>query len=100
MSDHYEKTIAEIQDKIARIGKNKDKIAHIIIRDGFINEADYTQEQLDAFSNTLCIKKICFEEEEDGVNGLFTVADETGLLGGNLNISMLPDNSIEIEGFD
>ena len=99
MSDNYEKIIAEMQDKLARIGRNKEKIAHVIIREGFINEADYSQEQLDAFANSICIKNLCFDVEEDGVNGLFTVADETGLLDGNLNISILSDNSIEIEGW-
>lgn len=99
MSDNYEKIIDEIQNKLARIGRNKEKIARVIIREGFINEADYTKEQLDAFANSLCIKNLCFNVEEDGVNGLFTVADETGLLDGDLNISMLSDNSIEIEGW-
>lgn len=99
MNGNYEKVIAEMQDKIARIGRNKEKIARVIIREGFINEADYTQEQLDAFSNSLCIKQMCFDVEEDGVNGLFTVVDETGVLDGDLNISILSDNSIEIEGW-
>lgn len=100
MNSNYENIIAEMQDKIARIGRNKEKIARVIIREGFINEADHTQEQLDAFSNSLCIKKLCFDVEEDGVSGLFTIADETGMLDGDLNISMLSDNSIEIEGWD
>lgn len=100
MNGNYEKVIAEMQDKIARIGRNKEKIARVIIREGFINKEDYTKEQLDAFSDSLRIKRMSFEVEEDGVNGLFTVDDETGLLGGDLDISILPDNSIEIEGWD
>lgn len=100
MSDTYEKTIAEMQDKLARIGRNKEKIARIIIREGLINEADYTKEQLDAFAKSLCITNLSFDIDADGVNGLFTVTDETELLGGELNITMLPDNSIELEGWD
>lgn len=99
MSDNYEKIIAEMQNKLTRIGRNKEKIARVIIREGYINEADYTQEQLDAFAKSLCIKNLGFDLEEDGVNCFFTVADETGLIGSDLGISMLPDNSIEIEGW-
>ena len=100
MSDTYEKIIAEMQDKLARIGRNKEKIARVIIREGFIKEADYTKEQLDNFAKSLCITNLSFEVEEDGVNGLFTIVDETELLDGELSISMLSDNSIEIEGWN
>lgn len=100
MSQAFENTIAEMQDKLARISRNKEKIARILIREGWINEADYTKEQLDAFAASLCIVNVDFDTDADGVSCLFSVTDEMDMLGGTLNISMLPDNSIETEGWD
>lgn len=98
MSQTFENTIAEMKDKLDRISRNKEKIALILIREGWINEADYTKEQLDAFAESLCIVEMAFNTDADGVSCDFTVTDEKDMLGGMVSISMLPDNSIELKG--
>ena len=88
-----------IAEKMERIGRNQIKLAEIIIREGWINEADYTQKQLEDFKNTILISSVSFKYEDNGYTCLLSVSNEK-YLDEDLNISILSDNSIEIEGWD
>ncbi|MBQ8568753.1 MAG: hypothetical protein IJ446_06020 [Oscillospiraceae bacterium] len=100
MSDTYSNNISQIRDKIDRIGRNKEKIGKIIIREGWVNEEEHSEEQLNEFIQSMYIKRISFEAEKDGFTALFVLSDGMGYLGKGLAISMLADNSVEIEGWD
>lgn len=88
-----------ITERMERIGRNQIKLAEIIIREGWVNEADYTQKQLEDFKNTILISAVSFKYEDNGYTCLLSVSNEK-YLDGDLNISILSDNSIEIEGWD
>lgn len=99
MKRTFSTDVNSIIEKIERIKRNQIKLAEIIIREGWINEADYTQQQLDDFKNSLVISSISFEYADNGFTCLLSVSEER-FLDNNLNISILSDNSIEIEGWD
>ena len=97
MDKRYEETAALIQEKLARIARNKEKLAQIIIREGWVNEEDYTPEQLQQFAESLYIVRLSYDDEDKCIN--LVLHDALNYLQCDLAISMLEDHSVEIEGW-
>ena len=98
-NERFSVYMQDMKDKLDRISRNKEKLAKIIIREGWINEADYSEEQLNKFAEVIFISNVSFEVTENGVCGTFAVSDDQGYLDGSLAFSMGEDNSIDILGW-
>ena len=58
VNERFSVYMQDMKDKLDRIGRNKEKLAKIIIREGWINEADYSEEQLNKFTEVIFISNI------------------------------------------
>ena len=99
VNERFSVYMQDMKDKLDRIGRNKEKLAKIIIREGWINEADYSEEQLNKFTEVIFISNVIFETTPNGICGRFVVSDDQGYLDGDLAFSMAEDNSIDILGW-
>ena len=97
MSMSFEERVRFLSEKLERIGRNREKLAQIIIRDGWLNEEDHTEEELKKFAEELNIVRIDFDAEEKTIT--LVVSDSNGFMEENLSIVMYEDNSIETEGW-
>ncbi|MGN0692426.1 MAG: hypothetical protein ACI4K7_08780 [Oscillospiraceae bacterium] len=92
----FEERVRFLSEKLERIGRNREKLAKIIIRDGWVNEADHTEEELKKFAEELNIVRIDFDAEEKTIT---LVVSEPKYMQGDLSIAVYEDNSIETEGW-
>lgn len=93
----FEERVSFLSEKLERIGRNREKLAKIIIRDGWVDEADHTEEELKKFAENLNIVRIEFDAEEKTVT--LVVSDSCNIMESKLSIVMYEDNSIETEGW-
>ena len=93
----FEERVSFLSEKLERIGRNREKLAKIIIRDGWVDEADHTEEELKKFAENLHIVRIEFDAEEKNVT--LVVSDPCNIMESKLGIVMYEDNSIETEGW-
>ncbi|MDD7429771.1 MAG: hypothetical protein SOU50_05920 [Oscillospiraceae bacterium] len=92
----FEEHVSFLSEKLERIGRNKEKPAKMIIRDGWVDEEDHTEEELKKFAENLNIVRIEFDSEEKTVTPV--VSDPCNIMESKLGIVMYEDNSIETEG--
>lgn len=93
----FEERVSFLSEKLERIGRNKEKLAKIIIRDSWVDEEDHTEEELKKFAENLNIVRIEFDAEEKTVT--LVVSDPCNIMESKLSIVMYEDNSIETEGW-
>ena len=97
VSMSFEERVSFLSEKLERIGRNREKLAKIIIRDGWVDEEDHTEEELKKFAENLNIVRIEFDAEEKNVT--LVVSDPCNIMESKLSIVMYEDNSIETEGW-
>lgn len=96
--------LTEIADKLERINRNKDKIAAVIMREGWYEKGSFPMLDEKKFSDSLSIADAFVDmEEDDGMNAAvirFIVTSSEGYLKGRLAVEIETDNGMEIVGWD
>lgn len=96
--------IGEIADKLDRINRNKDKIAAVIMREGWYEKGRFPMLDEKKFAESLTIDDAFVDmEEDDGMNAAvirFIVVSSEGYLKGRLALEIETDNGLEIVGWD
>lgn len=97
-------SIGEIADKLDRINRNKDKIAAVIMREGWHEKGKFPMLDEKKFSDSLIIADAFVDmEEDDGMAAAvirFIVVSGEGYLKDRLAVEIETDNGMEIVGWD
>ena len=94
------KSIALIKEKAEIIDRNIKKLANIVIREGLLNEADYTEENLDEFAEMCYISSLDFKAAKDGVTAIIGLECSGEYIQDRIDFYMLEDNSVKLFGWD
>lgn len=96
--------LTEIADKLERINRNKNKIAAVIMREGWYEKGRFPMLDEKRFSDSLSIADAFVDmEDDDGMNAAvirFIVTSSEGYLKGRLAVEIETDNGMEIVGWD